>query len=134
MLGNVTPAIAVDHMEFDNQLVFLHGPLTLCDIRVQMVVPSLTTLLSNATGERFGNMSPIFGAVALNDSGQDLVFLLGPCAFGKMTTVVQFKPAGVALDLRLASDKLADAIPGVLAIHVNIGEEFHVLKKQGENI
>ncbi len=76
-----------------------------------MVVPSLATLLSNATGKRLGNVGPIFGAVALNDSGQDLIFLLGPCAFGKVPTVVKLKPARVAFDLRLASDELADAIP-----------------------
>ena len=130
MFGDVTPAIAVDNVEFDNELVFLHGPLALGDMRVQMVVPSLTTLLSNATWERLSNVGPIFGAVALNDSGQDLIFLLGPCAFGKMPTVVKLKPACVALDLRLACDELADAIPGVLAVHVDIGLKFHVLKKK----
>ncbi len=88
MLSNVTPAVAVDNVEFDNELVLLHGPLALGDMRIQMVVPSLTTLLSDATGERLGDVSPIFGAVALYDSGQDLIFLLSPCAFSKVPAVV----------------------------------------------
>ena len=133
MLSNVTPAVAVDDVEFDNELVLLHCPLALSDMRVQMVVPSLSTLLSDTTWERLGDVRPIFGAVALHDSGQDLIFLPCPCAFGKVPAVVQLEPARVAFDLRLTSNELTDTVPGVLAIHVDITLEFHVLKEEEKN-
>jgi len=50
LLGDVTPAIAMDEVELDDEHVFFHGPLAFSDVRVQVVVPALTALLSNATG------------------------------------------------------------------------------------
>jgi hypothetical protein len=98
LLGNITPAIAEDEVELDDEFVLLHGPLALGNMRVQMIVPSFTTLLSDTSWKIFSHISPVFGALGLNDSGQDLIFLLGPCAFGKVTTVVQLEPARVALN------------------------------------
>ena len=64
-----------------------------------MVVPSLTALLSDTTREALGYIGPVFGSLRNDDTGQDLIFLLGPGALRKVAAVVEFKPAGVALDL-----------------------------------
>lgn len=111
MLGDVAPAIAMNEVESHDEHVFFDGPLALSDVRVQMVVPSLATLLSNASGKTLGDMGPVFGTLSDHDSGQDFIFLARPCAFSKVTAVVEFKPACMALDLRLAWQELADAIP-----------------------
>ena len=86
-------------MKFHNQHVLVHGPLALGDIRVQVVVPSFTALLSDTTREALGDMGPVFGSLRNNNTGQDLIFLLCPCALRKVAAVVEFEPAGVALDL-----------------------------------
>ena len=49
-LGNVTPSIPMDQVQLDNEQVLLHGPLALANGWVQVIVPALTTLLSNAPG------------------------------------------------------------------------------------
>lgn len=47
-LGNLSPLVAVVAMhQVENPLFFL-APADLLDLRVQVVVPSLTTLLANA--------------------------------------------------------------------------------------
>ena len=111
MLGDVAPAVAMDEMESYDEHVLLDGPLALRDVRVKVVVPSLTTLLSNASGKTLGDMGPVFGTFSDHDSGQDFIFLARPCAFSEVTTVVELEPACMALDLGLARKELADAIP-----------------------
>ena len=49
-LGNVTPSIPMNQVQLDNEQVLLHGPLALAYGWVQVIVPALTTLLSNAPG------------------------------------------------------------------------------------
>jgi hypothetical protein len=39
-------------MSFNDEVVFLLGPLVLFDVRIEVVVPSLTTLLANPARER----------------------------------------------------------------------------------
>lgn len=108
-------------MELDDQLVLVDGPLSLADVGVQVIVPSLTALLSNATWQALGNLSPVFGALSHDDSSEDSILFFGPGPLGEVATVVQLEPARVALDLRLAREQLTDAIPGVLA------EAFYVI-------
>lgn len=89
-------------MQFDDQQILLHRPFPLHDVRVQVVVPTLTTLLSYAAWEVLGDLGPVFGALSEHNSGQDLVLLASPSPLCKVAAIDQLEPAGVALDLRLA--------------------------------
>ena len=86
-------------MELNDEHILLQGPLTLADVWVEMVMPSLSALLSNATRETLGHLSPVFGALGSHDVGEDAILLLGPGALGEVAAVIEFKPAGVAFDL-----------------------------------
>lgn len=121
-------------MQFNDHQIFFKGPLALHDVRVQMVVPALTTLLSDAPWEALGNLRPVFGALTMDNSDQDLVFLFRPGALCEVATVVQFEPACVALDLRLFHHQFADPIPRILAEFFNIVQKLFVLfetKREG---
>ena len=98
-------------MKLDDQHILVHGPLALGDVRVQMVVPPFSALLSNSSWKAFSDMCPIFSTVLYHDSSQDFIFFFSPSALGKVTAVVQFKPARVTLDLRFARKQLADTVP-----------------------
>lgn len=102
------------YVQLHDQRVLLNGPLALADVWVEVVVPPLTALLTDATWEAFGNMSPVLGTVADDNFSEDDVLLLGPGSLGEVAAVIQLEPARVALDLRLAGEELADAVPGVL--------------------
>lgn len=117
----------MDQVQFDNEQVFFHGPLALANGWVQVIVPALTTLLSNAPGQALGHVSPVPGARSRHNLGEDLVLFFCPGALGEVAAIVELQPASVALYLRLAGQELADAIPAVLAKFVNITHQFLVL-------
>jgi hypothetical protein len=47
-------------------LVLLLGPAILADVRVEVVVPALSALLSDAPRQLLGDVAPVFGAVLLD--------------------------------------------------------------------
>ena len=130
LFRNVTPPVTVLQMEFDDHDVFLHGPLFLADVWVQMVVPSLPALLANAARESLCDLSPVMGSLTLDNLGQDPILILGPAALGEVRAVRDLEPPCVTLDLRLALDLLADAVPRVLAIHADQLEEELILLRR----
>ena len=72
-------------------------------------------------------MRPVPGARSRHNLGEDLVLFFCPGALGEVAAIVELQPARVALDLRLAGQELADAIPAVLAEFVDITHQFLVL-------
>ena len=129
LLSDVAPTVAMHQVQLDDQKVFFHGPLALADIRVQVVVPALATLLTDAPRQAFGDMGPVAGARRRDNLREDLVFLLGPRALRKVAAVVQLQPARVALDLRFSGQKFTDTIPAVLTESVDVIHQFLVLYK-----
>ena len=129
LLSDVAPTVAMHQVQLDDQKVFFHGPLALADIRVQVVVPALATLLTDAPRQAFGDMGPVAGARRRDNLREDLVFLLGPRALRKVAAVVQLQPARVALDLRFSGQKFTDTIPAVLTESVDVIHQFLVLCK-----
>lgn len=91
-------------------------------------MPALATLLTDATRQALGNLGPITGSRGRDNLSEDLIFLLGPRAFSKVTAIVQLKPASVALYLRFSGQKFTDTIPAVLTESINIIHQFLVLK------
>ena len=127
LLGDITPSVAMHQVQLNDEHIFLHGPLALADVRVQVVVPSFTTLLPDAAGQALGDVGPVFRARPGDDLSQDLVLFLGPCALCEVTAVVQLEPACVALDLGLAREELADTVPGILTESLDVVLELLVL-------
>ena len=65
-LRDLGPSIAVLEMQIKNFLVLFFRPPVLLDVWVQVVVPPLATLLSNATLEVMSNLGPVLGPVSLD--------------------------------------------------------------------
>ena len=86
-------------MQLHDQQILIPGPLSLGDVRVKMIVPPLSALLSNATWKALSDLSPVFGSVLDDDRCQDLVFFFGPGSLREVAAVVEFEPPSVALDL-----------------------------------
>ena len=89
MLRNVTPAIAVYQVQLDNKHILLGSPLALADVWVKMVVPPLTTLLSDAAGKALGDLCPILGSTSGDNLSQDLIFARRPSGFREVATVYE---------------------------------------------
>lgn len=65
-LGNLGPAVAQHLVGLTDDAVLLLGPAGLFHLGVEVVVPALTTLLSQTALQVLGNQCPLLGAVLLN--------------------------------------------------------------------
>lgn len=64
-------------MVLDNFLVLLLGPLFLINVRVEMVMPTLSTLLAHPALQFPGNGTPITGSILGHETNEQLIFLFG---------------------------------------------------------
>ena len=84
-------------MNIQNELL-LDAPLVLFDERVQVIVPALTTLFTNAPGQVLRNIGPLKGSKVLHQSQDQFVFFFAPRPLDKIR-VEYFLPAVEALDI-----------------------------------
>jgi len=64
-------------MSFNDCPVLLLSPSFLLDVGIQMIMPSFSALLTDATWQMFGNICPIFSAMLHNEAHDKLVLFLG---------------------------------------------------------
>ena len=98
-------------MQLDYEHILFCSPFALADVWIKMIVPPLTTLLSDAAGQTFGDLSPILGSASCHNLCQDLIFARRPGAFREVATVYELKPACVTFYFGFPGQKLADPIP-----------------------
>jgi len=98
-------------VQVDDGRVFPQGPLRFLNIGVKMVGPSFATLFSDASGQVPGDTAPVLGSTLVHFLNQDAVLFLRPRALVEVAHLHQVQPPSVALDLRLAGDKLANSVP-----------------------
>ena len=80
-LCDFRPLIAVLSVGLDNGSVFFLSPLVLLDIRVQVVVPPFSTLLSNPSWKCLGYIAPVFSSKFLHIFRQFSIFKTAPRPF-----------------------------------------------------
>ena len=78
MPSNLAPAGLIFQEESNDSFVFLEGPLLFNDVRVQVVVPSLSALLANSTWQFICDLGPVFGTVSEDQTGEFRILFLGP--------------------------------------------------------
>lgn len=96
---HLAPAYPVNQVKFDDEQVLQRRPLPLVQVGIQVVSPSLPTLLSNATRQFSRNLGPVLWAVPLHEVHENGVLALRPGAPYKVSTVIKRQPARVATDL-----------------------------------
>lgn len=79
---DLSPSISVYIMQQEQDPIFIFCPTSFIDIRIQVIVPSLTTLFSMPSWDVRSNSSPIFRAKLTNKLCNQIIFLLSPWAFG----------------------------------------------------
>ena len=76
--GDLRPFIAVLPVSRDDLQVLLVGPLILLDIRVQMIMPSLTALLADSSWQGLGYLAPVLRTIPMHLFDELLVFIVAP--------------------------------------------------------
>ena len=87
--GNLGPLIAPLLVSVVDDSVLLVGPGGFLDLRVEMVVPSLPTLLSDTAGKALSDLGPILGSASRHNLRQDLIFARRPRALREVAAVYE---------------------------------------------
>ena len=82
--GNFSPLVSILQMGLDDYFIFLLSPFFLFDFWVQVVVPSLSALLSYPAWKGFGDIRPVSCPELLNPLIQYLVLFLCPRTFNQI--------------------------------------------------
>lgn len=83
-LSYLRPLVAVLHVQLQYFIVFLFTPSIFLDVWIQVVMPTLTALLSNPTLQIICYLTPVLGAVKSNLLNKESVFLLRPGTFNHL--------------------------------------------------
>ena len=67
-LSDISPLVALAFVRNVENQLFFETPGVLLDFRVEVIVPTLSALLSNSTWEVLSNRSPLLGTLFLNKS------------------------------------------------------------------
>mmetsp|Transcript_47604 Transcript_47604/g.114278 ORF Transcript_47604/g.114278 Transcript_47604/m.114278 type:complete len:306 (+) Transcript_47604:1197-2114(+) len=118
-LGNLRPPVAELVVRDDELAVLLARPLLALDLGVEVVVPSLAALLSDAAGKLLRDFGPLLRAELADELDDLVVLLLGPRPLDELG-VEDLLPAVEALDVRALLEILGDLLP-VLALVLRHG-------------
>jgi hypothetical protein len=61
--------------------LLLRSPLCFIDVGVEMVVPSLTTLLSDSVWNELSDVSPLFGSMLTDNFDKHFILSFTPLSF-----------------------------------------------------
>ena len=82
VLRNVSPLVARLVLQRDDEMVLLIRPRCALDARVEVIIPTLSALLTETALEFLGNYRPFFSAVRRYERAYEFVFVGGPGALG----------------------------------------------------
>jgi hypothetical protein len=79
--GYFGPFVAILFMGLNYSSIFFRCPFIFLDIRIQMVMPSLSALLSNPTWQSLSDVTPIFCAILFDINSKTVILFLAPRSF-----------------------------------------------------
>lgn len=106
-LGPLIPVVPVHQVQYP--FLFL-GPADLLDLRVQVIMPALPALLSDAAWQVFSHESPLLRAVLVNEMKYHAILFLSPRALDQ-TRIEYFLPSVKALNVSAARKLLGNPFP-----------------------
>ena len=109
-LGYLSPLVAVVSVHQIEDPLFLTAPADLLDLRVQMVVPALTALLSDPPWEMLCDQSPLLGTVLVDQMKDHTILFLSPRALDE-AWVQNFLPPMEALHICATWKLFGDSFP-----------------------
>lgn len=111
------PPVSEFLVQLENFLVFLFSPAVLFYVWVEMIVPALAALLSDATLNIVSDLAPILSAVDANLIDQPPIFLFSPGTLHHLW-VKNFLPPVKALHVRAVLQALSNTFP-ILGAHLS---------------
>jgi len=100
------PLVAIDFVELHQLKILSNGPFLFVQVWVDIIIPSLPTLLTYSSGQKGSDFFPLFKAIFSNLLFKNHVFFWGPVTFDLLDSAIlsivsQKKPPIHALNLGL---------------------------------
>ena len=102
----LNPLVAIDFVKLHQLKILSNSPFLFVQVRVDIVIPSLPTLLTYSSGQKGSYFFPLFKAVFSNLLFKNHIFFRGPVTFDLLDSAIlsivsQKKPPVHTLNLRL---------------------------------
>lgn len=81
IIGHFGPFATMKQKQQIKHPLLFTSPFCFIDVGIEMIVPSLTTLLTNPVRNELRNKGPSFGSMLINRFNQDFIFLFSPLPF-----------------------------------------------------
>ena len=104
------PLVAIVTMHQVQDPFFFFAPSNLLDLRVEVIMPTLTALLANASREMLCNQSPLLRPILVNQVKNHTVLILSPRAFDK-AWIENLLPSVKTLDISSAGKLFSNFLP-----------------------
>lgn len=109
-LRNFGPTVPVLLVKLEDFEILFLCPTILLNVGVQVVVPTFTALLTDATLQIMGYLAPVLSAVQTDLIDEKAILLLGPGALDHLR-VEDFLPSVQTLDVCAILESLSNAFP-----------------------
>lgn len=114
-------------MEVNDLSIFLFRPFVIFNVRIEMIVPSLSTLLSNSPWQVGRNMAPVLGPMLKHKPDYYLILLLSPRPL-RQRRIKHLLPSVQALDVSSAFQFSSNLFPPLSPVFLNQSPQILILK------
>jgi len=125
--GDFSPFITIASMHEIKNPLFFFAPTDLLNLRIKMVVPSLSTLLANPSWKVLSNQCPLLWSILFDQVKDHSVFFLSPRSFYE-AWVEDLLPSVEALDISPAWEVLSDLLPVLASMTLDCICKLVILK------
>ena len=109
-LGNISPFVALTLMRNEKNEFLLKAPCILLNFWVQVIMPSLSALLTNPARKMLCNRSPFLRSLFLDQSQNKSIFLNTPRSLHKVR-IQDFLPPMQALNISASIEAFGNLLP-----------------------
>jgi hypothetical protein len=108
--GDLGPLVTIISVHQVKDPLFLFTPANLLNLRVQMVVPSFSTLLTDASWKILSDESPFLGSIFVNQMKNHLILFISPRALDE-TWIQDLLPAMKTLNVSSPRKLFGNLLP-----------------------
>ena len=124
--GYLSPLVARASMKKEEDPLLFEAPSYFLNLRIQMVVPSLTALLPNTSGKVLRNLSPLLWSMCLHQLKHQSIFLFCPWSLHQ-TGVKHFLPSMKALNVSSTRKRFGNLLPVFASMLIHCSAQHMIL-------
>lgn len=114
-------------MEVNDLSIFLFSPFVIFNVRIEVIVPSLSALLTDSARKVRSDLAPVFSPMLKDKLDDNLIFFLGPRSFCQ-SWIEYFLPSVQTLHVSSAFQFSSNLFPPFSSILLHQSPQIFILK------